>query len=121
MTTTTSARARKGDPGTSWESARTVEVGNTRERVLSLLIAAGDDGITHDRLIALHRRKHALVPEWPEASDQSIRSRCAELVEDGQAEAVPDSYATTVYGRRMRRWRAVPVQNYETDGQGVGR
>ena len=115
MTATTVARARKGDPDTSHEAAASVEVGNTRERVLALLVAAGEDGITHEGLIGAHRRK--TMQGWPPATDQSIRSRCAELVRDGLAELVPDDYGRTATGRRSRRWRAVSVQNKETAGQ----
>ncbi|MEE6280180.1 hypothetical protein [Georgenia sp. MJ170] len=118
--TTTTARARKTDLLTSHEAAGTVDVGNTRERVLTLLRLASNDGMTHESLISLHRRR-TMTDGWPPATDQSIRSRCSELVRDGLAELVPGEYGRTMTGRRTRYWRAVTVQNNETTGQGVGR
>ena len=119
MTTRDKARTRKGDPDTSREAAATVDLTSTRERVLALLTEAGPGGLTHDKLIERHRAKE-WRNGWPEASPSSLRSRCAELVKDGEVEAVPEVSGKSNGGRRAHLWRAANVHNEKTADHEAG-
>lgn len=110
---------RNTDPITSHLAAADVgpSITTVRRRVLGLLTAAPEaaDGVTHDQLIGLYR-KYAVKLGWPPASDSSIRTRCNELVRDGEAEKVPSDVGRSRFGRPALLWRVVPVQNLETAG-----
>jgi hypothetical protein len=110
---------RNTDPITSHLAAADVgpSIVTVRRRVAALLAAAPEaaDGVTHDQLIALYR-KYAVRLGWPPASDSSIRTRCNELVRDGEAERVPADVGRSRFGRLALLWRAVSVQNKETAG-----
>jgi len=110
-------RARNTDPGTSHAAAAKVApmVTTVRSRVLGILTAAPEarDGLTHDQLIVLYR-KYATRLGWPMASDSSIRTRCNELVRDGEVEKVPDGDGRSRFGNAALLWRAVPVQKAGT-------
>jgi hypothetical protein len=87
-----------------------------RARVLLLLSGAdADNGLTHDELIALYRKRGRLLG-WPPASDSSIRTRCNELWKDGEVEKVPDLAGKSRAGNTSLLWRAVPVHNEKTIG-----
>jgi hypothetical protein len=75
------AHARHTDPWTSHAAARSVEdVRESQRHVLECFKEFGS--MHHQRLIAvynLERTRH----NWKLQSDQSLRSRCAELVDQG--------------------------------------
>lgn len=108
---------RAGDPATSHYAAADVgpSISTVRSRVLALLRAAPEaaDGVTHDQLIGLYR-KYGHRLGWPPASDSSVRTRCSELLRDGEVERVPDTAARSRFGRPALLWRAASVQNIET-------
>lgn len=109
---------RAGDPSTSYAAAADVgpSISTVRARVLLILGAeeyAG--GVTHDGLIAAYKR-YALRLGWPPASDSSIRTRCSELLKDGEVEQVPDGDGRSRFGRAALLWRAVDVQRKKTAG-----
>ena len=107
---------RTGDPETSHMAAAVVgpSIRTVRARVLLLLSGAdADNGLTHDELIALYRKYGARLG-WRPASDSSIRTRCSELVRDGEAERVPDAEARSRFGRPAVLWRAVVVHKEKT-------
>lgn len=112
---------RSSDPETSHYAAADVgpSISTVRSRVLAILAGSKEaaDGVTHDALIGLYR-KYALRLGWPPASDSSIRTRCNELLKDGEVERVPDAAGESRFGRPALLWRAVPVQNSETLGAG---
>jgi hypothetical protein len=118
MSSDSKAPVRNSDPWTSHAAAADVApmVSTVRSRVLAILATSQEarDGVTHDGLIALYR-KYAMRLGWPPASDSSIRTRCHELVRDGEAEQVPDTPGRSRFGRAALLWRAVPVQKAETD------
>jgi hypothetical protein len=111
------APVRTSDPATSYYAAADVapSVSTVRSRVLGILAGSREaaGGVTHDGLIALYR-KYALRLGWPPASDSSIRTRCNELLKDGEVEQVPAEQGRSRYGRPALLWRAVIVQNSET-------
>lgn len=113
------APVRKSDPATSHAAAAgvTVTASTVRDRVFAILAGSKDaaDGVTHDQLIALYRG-YALRLGWPPASDSSIRTRCNELLRDGDVERVPDVAGRSRFGRAALLWRAVPVQRKKTAG-----
>jgi hypothetical protein len=96
------------DPWTSHYAAADVgpSISTVRSRVL-LILSRAEGGLTHDALIKIYRR-FADRGVWPPASDSSIRTRCNELVKDGEVERVPDAAARSNYGRPSLLWRAVP-------------
>lgn len=103
------APVRTGDPWTSHAAAAgvTPSMDTVRARVLSILAKPwAAEGLTHDQLIAEYRR-HADRLGWPPASDSSIRTRCNELLKDGEVEAVPDTAGRSRFGRPSLLWRAV--------------
>jgi hypothetical protein len=114
---------RNTDPITSHLAAADVgpSITTVRRRVGALLAAAPEaaGGLTHDQLIALYRA-YAGRLGWPPASDSSIRTRCNELVRDGEAERVPADLGRSRFGRAALLWRAVDVQRKKTaGGQGL--
>lgn len=116
--------ARATDPATSHAAAAKVRPLRTtvRSRVQAILAAtaAGRNGMTHDEIIAAYRR-YSLRLGWPSASDSSIRTRCKELERDGLVQRVPTEDGAALgrsrFGRPSVRWRAVVVQNSETEEQ----
>ena len=107
---------RTGDPETSHMAAAVVgpSIRTVRTRVLLLLSGAdADNGLTHDELIALYRKRGRLLG-WPPASDSSIRTRCNELFKDGEVERVPDTLGKSRAGNTSLLWRAVVVHKEKT-------
>lgn len=96
---------RRSDPLTSLEAASEASEGfaNIRPAVLAVLREEGP--LTLDELV----RKYKMgVPwrKWPQAADSSIRTRCAELVDQGLVERVPNRVGESRFGRRAALWRA---------------
>jgi hypothetical protein len=109
---------RTGDPETSHMAAAVVgpSIRTVRARVLLLLaMPDADNGLTHDELIALYRRRGRLLG-WPPASDSSIRTRCNELWKDGEVERVPETAGKSRAGNTSLLWRAADVQREKTAG-----
>lgn len=81
-----SAHARNTDPTTSHEAAASV-VGlpETRARIITILAARGP--LTRDQLSEAWRTTYPGSP----ATDQSIRSRLAELMDDGRVVQVGET------------------------------
>lgn len=99
------AHARQADPDTSHAAAASVSrITETKRTLLDLLHAYGP--MTHEQLIDAWR----VTVNGPMASvtDQSIRSRCAELVRTGHVKACGEG--VTASGRRTKIWtRAAPA------------
>ena len=109
---------RNGDPETSHMAAAVVgpSIRTIRARVLLLLAGAdADNGLTHDELIALYRRRGRLLG-WPAVADSSIRTRCNELFKDGEVERVPDTAGKSRAGNTALLWRAAAVHREKTNG-----
>lgn len=94
------AHARRDDRQTSHDAARGVGSVGTRQAAVLQALRAADVPVTHEQLIALYRK----LP-LPAQTDQSIRSRCAELVDKDLVVAV-DRRGITTNGRPATRWRA---------------
>lgn len=77
------ARARLGDPDTSHLAARRASGGMTDKMRGVEYVLAETGPVTHEQLVARYR---AFVHggEVPHQTEQSIRSRCAELVREGR-------------------------------------
>lgn len=98
------ARARATDPTTSHDAAHTVtNIGRLQAHVLALFHALGD--LTDHELID-HWRQLEQDNQYPPATDQSIRSRRAELVGLGRLRAT-DRIAHTSHGRRTTVWTLI--------------
>lgn len=95
------AHARRTDPLASHLAAEraSVALSDLQERILHALRIGGP--ATDEELVARHRRY------WPErrVSDQSIRSRRAELVKKGLVETTGDRRPTE-YQQLATVWRA---------------
>lgn len=94
------AHARADDPESSWVAARSVRnLTQTHERVLACLIAGK---ATDAEIIARYR------DYYPEAhdTDQSIRSRRAELTKAGLVAWTGD-YGKSENGGKARKWGRV--------------
>lgn len=94
------ARARADDPESSWIAARSIKnLTQTHERVLACLITGK---ATDAEIIARYRRY------YPEAkdTDQSIRSRRAELTRAGFVSWTGD-YGRSENGGKARCWGRV--------------
>jgi len=93
---------RSSDPRTSHWAEGSVK--NLTETKLIILTLLSEGGMTDEQLIKAYRHAHD-VGIAPKASDSGIRSRRAELVDDG---VVWDSgrYNTTQSGRKSIIWRA---------------
>lgn len=91
---------RDTDPYTSWAAARI----NTQYRmtVKGLIFSALSNfgPMTHDQLIEA-------VNKVQPASESGVRTRTAELVEDGMVERHPSMVAKSRYGRASLLWRVV--------------
>lgn len=73
-------RARRGDPRTSHDAAESISqeaVRVTQQKILELLA----DGPMSDTEIA---KRYAQHPDWPRQSPSGLRTRRAELVDDGR-------------------------------------
>ena len=92
-----SANARWTDPETSHLAAESVEnITAVQGHILTLL---DKQPMSDDMLVALYRREPIPTP-------QSIRSRRAELVQQGLVEHT-GTFVTMVSGRQARVWRSV--------------
>lgn len=110
MTTDTPpvAHARRTDPETSHEAARSVEA--LPKRLADVLLVLTEHGPAHDEDLCQLYRQRMRSAIWSrrvmEQTDQSIRSRRAELVKAGKVEYTGQK-ALTKTGRKSRVWRAV--------------
>jgi hypothetical protein len=94
------AKARRTDPATSHQAAASVKMGDTHNRILTIL---ADGGATDEELYAVWQVK-VLDQGWPRVSQSGVRSRRSELVRKGK---VVDSgeKGRTVAGRACTIWR----------------
>lgn len=90
------AHARHGDPETSHLAAATVDVSHHKQLVLAALIPGPT---THEGL--QERIRHYFPNENP--SEQSIRSRCKQLENDGKVRRIPGA-GKTARGRKADMW-----------------
>lgn len=96
------ARSRTTDPVTSAMAASSVTgLTETQERIVATLKAHGP--LTRDQLIATWREEYG-----PDQTDQSIRSRLAELMHDGRVE--PVGQARNARGRHVQILDLTPSQ-----------
>lgn len=104
---------RRTDPDTSHMAAATVAP--RRQRVRDAVLSVVQDGcvvnpgLTHEDIVGMYQARVAEFGHVPPASASSIRTRVAELVDDGLVEMVPDTYGKTSMGNRARLWRAKNV------------
>lgn len=97
------ARARHTDPSTSKAAASTVtQLSKLHTYVLALFHHFGD--LTDHEMIH-HYQLMAVTGDYPPATEQSLRSRRAELVTLGEVTAT-DAVAFTPHGRRATVWAA---------------
>lgn len=92
---------RDTDPYTSWVAARINAQYQMKVKGLIFSALSNFGPMTHDQLIEA-------VNKVRPASDSGVRTRTAELVEDGMVERVPDMFAKSRYGRASLLWRTVP-------------
>jgi len=82
------AHARTTDPWTSHAAARSVEdVRESQRHVLECFVAHGP--MHHQRLIEVYNADR-VERRWKYQTDQSLRSRCAELVDQGLVQKTDD-------------------------------
>lgn len=99
------ATARRNDPATSWEAAETVRVSHDRRAVIWALRQMG---IASDDGIACKLRANPTIADY--STEQSWRSRRAELMRDGIVEQALEDDGAPMYGlsshnRRCRVFR----------------
>ncbi len=99
---------RPTDPDTSHEAAEKVVTRRIRVRDAVLRILREHGPMTHEELVDRYVWEFR-CGTVPASSASSIRTRCAELVDDGEVEMVPDETRRTAMGNRARLWRAVGV------------
>jgi hypothetical protein len=95
------ARARRTDPQTSHQAARSViKINDTHRRILMIL---AEGAATDEQLYSAWQFMHC-NKDWPRVSQSGVRSRRNELVKKGK---VVDSgeKGTTVAGRACTIWR----------------
>jgi hypothetical protein len=100
----------RNDPQTSvdaWLKALQ-DARGIRGRVLAIVALHGP--LTLDQLVREYARYRSLFG-WKPASEQGIRSRCAELAHAKPAlvEAVPDELGVSRFGNSAQLWRAARV------------
>lgn len=101
----TKAKARMSDPSTSHDAARSITTDHLSETQSAIMVILRETPMCDEKLIEQFRVWEQLG-RFPKASDQSIRSRRAELVRSGFVEyAGFDERMTT--GRFGRVWRVV--------------
>lgn len=99
----TTPRARMDDPDTSHGAAASVRaVSVTQDRILNILRMYGP--LTDEQILAWYDTRRA-VTGWPEVSPSGMRSRRAELVDQGRVRAAAEK-GTTVSGRSCHKWEA---------------
>lgn len=90
--------ARRSDPETSHEAASTVkDVSLVKSLILGLLASYGE--LSDEQILTRYKAVEGL----PKATEQSLRSRRAELVKAGLVEH-NGNFAITSNGRRTRLW-----------------
>jgi hypothetical protein len=99
------ARARRTDPQTSHDAARTVIKINDTHRQITALLRTFRDGLTDEQIADEWERNVLRLPhDWAPVSPSGLRSRRSELVRAGK---VVDSgeKGRTVAGRACTIWR----------------
>lgn len=93
---------RDSDPATSWFAAFEQTNPTIKLRVKGAIVAALKTfgPMTHDQLVDV-------VNTVRPASPSGVRTRCAELVEEGLVERHPTMVAKSRYGRASLLWRVV--------------
>jgi len=95
------AHARSADPETSVEAAESVW--NPSEVQAHIFTIIQDHGPVTDEEVAWHYGHEAIRRNWYLPTQQSMRSRRAELVRAGQIE-FSGLFGVTANGRRTRKW-----------------
>lgn len=98
--------ARASDPQTSQDAAQKAAQDRPSIRTNVLTILRSHGPLTLDGLVQEYVRQKN-VHGWKPATEQGIRSRCAELVDGGLVEQVPDAEGRSRFGNRARLWRVV--------------
>lgn len=114
------AYARTSDPYTSQIAAgvATRSLPSHRALVLAILEEEGVP-LTHPQIVAIAGRWR-MMGRGPSFTEQSLRSRCAELVRDGLVVEVPDERGVSQHGNPARLFVASSVYEAGTDRtQGV--
>lgn len=104
--------ARTTDPETSHEAARLPRKGELiKGAVLAIL---GEDGpATHDQIVGRYNARLAAGHDYPPAGASSIRTRVAELVDEGLVDVLEAEWGRSTMGNRARRWRLVDQDDDE--------
>ena len=102
----TEAYAKRADPITSWEAARSLSSDDLTARQQAVLKVLGAIGPTHNDQLVIEYNRLAFKWFLPGQTDQSIRSRRSELTDMG---AVADSGEKVFLptGRRAIVWKVV--------------
>lgn len=100
------AYAKRDDPGTSWEAARSIDPNQLRAREQAVLRVMKVYGPLHNDAIIVRYREHTGAWSLPSQTDQSIRSRRSELTVKGLVIDTGDK-VVLASGRRAVVWRAI--------------
>ncbi|QPZ39733.1 hypothetical protein [Paramicrobacterium chengjingii] len=101
MSTQNRALARVDDPETSWDAANEVNLSEVQHRIGVILEEHTSSyiyGMTDEEISQAYRSLYGF-----DATDQSLRSRRAELVKL-QKVVFTGFYGKTILGNRTRRW-----------------
>lgn len=99
----TTPKARHSDPQTSHEAASKVSnVEQVRIAIYNIL-DANPEGLTDSQIQRIYDKARPKL-RWPLASDSGLRSRRAELVEQGRV-AHSGKYGVTESGRKTIVWK----------------
>lgn len=103
----TAPRARRSDPRTSHEAAEHAQKGADllRARVYRVMADHGD-WMTHDEIWYAYRGVSE-TRDWSRATEQGVRSRVAELYQDGWMDRDDGETVRNSRGRKVHQWRAV--------------
>lgn len=100
---------RNDDPDTSHAAAAKAVKRRPRVRDAVYLVLSEEGPLTHDDLVAAYGRRSMMVEGWPTASASSIRTRCAELADDGLVDHETLDGVSRM-GNRARLWRVIVPQ-----------
>jgi hypothetical protein len=97
------ARARRTDPVTSHEAAKSIKPKELTERQQAvLLVYQGEGSMSDEMLLVAYRSAKWRAFKLPKQSDSGLRTRRSELSKAGLL--VPMFYGLTKAGRKTRFW-----------------
>ena len=96
--------ARLTDPSTSHEAPANETTRDTLRQGVLRILRKYPDGLTDEQLVTLFDQWHG---RRTTATPSGIRSRRAELVDEGLVAAHPSREGITAAGRRCKVWQAV--------------